>query len=90
MDRDTNVTMPELLREASPFLRNIIIFRNPADRYYSAFYYYRWAAVRRSRGFRRPGLTAGTAVIWRRISAHGLPDSTHALPTPWRPAHSVC
>ncbi|GLI71601.1 hypothetical protein VaNZ11_016865 [Volvox africanus] len=42
MDRNTTVTMPELMREASPFLRNIIIFRNPVDRYYSAFYYYRW------------------------------------------------
>lgn len=35
--------MPELMREASPFLRNIIIFRNPVDRYFSAFYYYRCA-----------------------------------------------
>ncbi|GLI66279.1 hypothetical protein VaNZ11_010037 [Volvox africanus] len=42
MDRNTTVTMPELMREASPFLRNIIIFRNPVDRYFSAFYYYRW------------------------------------------------
>ncbi|GIL90772.1 hypothetical protein Vretimale_16845 [Volvox reticuliferus] len=42
MDRNTTVTMPELMREASPFLRNIVIFRNPVDRYYSAFYYYRW------------------------------------------------
>ncbi|PNW71586.1 hypothetical protein CHLRE_16g660390v5 [Chlamydomonas reinhardtii] len=41
-DRNTTVTMPELMREAAPFLRNIIIFRNPVDRYYSAFYYYRW------------------------------------------------
>eukprot|EP00798_Chlamydomonas_sp_ICE-L_P024282 gene24282-9881_t len=42
--KDVNVTMPELLREASPFLRLIIIFRNPIDRYFSAFYYYRhWA-----------------------------------------------
>lgn len=36
-----NVTMPELMREASPFLRNIMIFRDPVDRYFSAFYYYR-------------------------------------------------
>ncbi|GFR45882.1 hypothetical protein Agub_g7335 [Astrephomene gubernaculifera] len=41
-DRNTSVTMPELMREASPFLRNIVIFRNPVDRYFSAFYYYRW------------------------------------------------
>ncbi|GLC45471.1 hypothetical protein PLESTB_000317600 [Pleodorina starrii] len=40
-DRDTTVTMPELMHEASPFLRNIVIFRNPVDRYFSAFYYYR-------------------------------------------------
>lgn len=39
---DLNVTMPELLREASPFLRLIVIFRNPVDRYFSAYYYYRW------------------------------------------------
>ncbi|GLC45365.1 hypothetical protein PLESTB_000314600 [Pleodorina starrii] len=42
MDRNTTVTIAELMREASPFLRNIVIFRNPVDRYYSAFYYYRW------------------------------------------------
>ena len=39
---DLNVTMPELMRESSPFLRLIIIFRDPVDRYHSAFYYYRW------------------------------------------------
>ena len=38
---DLNVTMPELMRESSPFLRLIIIFRDPVDRYHSAFYYYR-------------------------------------------------
>ncbi|GLC68263.1 hypothetical protein PLESTF_000668100 [Pleodorina starrii] len=41
MDRNTTVTIAELMREASPFLNNIIIFRNPVDRYYSAYYYYR-------------------------------------------------
>lgn len=41
MNRNTTVTMPELMREASPFLRLITIFRNPVDRYFSAFYYYR-------------------------------------------------
>ena len=40
-DKNTSVTMPELMREASPFLRLITIFRNPVDRYFSAFYYYR-------------------------------------------------
>lgn len=39
--KDANATMPDLLWEASPWLRNIIIFRDPIDRYYSAFYYYR-------------------------------------------------
>ncbi len=45
--------MPELMREASPFLRNIIIFRNPVDRYFSAFYYYRWVTAERSSGKRK-------------------------------------
>uniref|UniRef100_A0A7S3R6I9 Sulfotransferase n=1 Tax=Dunaliella tertiolecta TaxID=3047 RepID=A0A7S3R6I9_DUNTE len=39
--RNTNVTMPQLLWEASPWLRSIIIFRDPVERYTSAFYYYR-------------------------------------------------
>jgi len=43
-DRDTNVTMPQLLWEASPWLRNVIIFRDPVERYTSAFYYYRHVA----------------------------------------------
>ena len=38
---DLNVTMPELMYESSPFLRLIVIFRDPVDRYHSAFYYYR-------------------------------------------------
>lgn len=43
MTRDPlTVTLPQLMREASPFLRLIIIFRDPVDRYFSAFYYYRW------------------------------------------------
>ncbi|KAG2484068.1 hypothetical protein HYH03_017088 [Edaphochlamys debaryana] len=41
-DRNTSVTMPELMRDATPWQRNIVIFRNPVDRYYSAFHYYRW------------------------------------------------
>ena len=39
---DLNVTMPELMYESSPFLRLIVIFRDPVDRYHSAFYYYRY------------------------------------------------
>uniref|UniRef100_A0A7S0N6V6 Sulfotransferase n=1 Tax=Chlamydomonas leiostraca TaxID=1034604 RepID=A0A7S0N6V6_9CHLO len=39
---DLQVSMPDLMWESSPWLRNIIIFRDPVDRYYSAFYYYRW------------------------------------------------
>ena len=38
---DLDVTMPELLHESSPWLRLIMIFRDPVDRYFSAFYYYR-------------------------------------------------
>ena len=41
MDRNTTVTISELMREASPFLLSIVIFRNPVDRYYSAYYYYK-------------------------------------------------
>lgn len=44
-NRATNVTMPQLLREASPWLRSIVLFREPADRYASAYYYYGWVAV---------------------------------------------
>ena len=39
--RNLNVSMPLLLREAQPYLRLIVIFRNPVDRYHSAFHYYR-------------------------------------------------
>ncbi len=35
-----NVTIAELLREAQPYLRLLLIFRDPVDRYYSAFHYY--------------------------------------------------
>eukprot|EP00775_Hariotina_reticulata_P000655 gene655-950_t len=38
----SNVTMPALLREAQPYLRLIVLFRNAVDRYHSAFYFYRW------------------------------------------------
>lgn len=37
----TNASMPALLREAQPYLRLIVMFRNPVDRYYSAYHYYR-------------------------------------------------
>eukprot|EP00967_Tisochrysis_lutea_P011569 scaffold13025_cov19-Tisochrysis_lutea.AAC.1 len=37
--------MPQLLWEASPWLRSIIIFRDPVERYTSAFYYYRLVAA---------------------------------------------
>lgn len=40
MSRKTDVTMPQLMREASPWLRSIVIFRDPVERYTSAFYYY--------------------------------------------------
>ncbi|KAG1676849.1 hypothetical protein FOA52_010358 [Chlamydomonas sp. UWO 241] len=42
MTEDMDVNIAQLMREASPFLRLIMIFRNPVERYYSAFYYYRW------------------------------------------------
>ena len=45
MNKKTNVTMPQKLYESSPFLRLIVIFRNPVDRFFSAFYYYRWDGV---------------------------------------------
>lgn len=40
-----NVSMPSLLREAAPYLRLIVLFRDPVDRYQSAFYYYRFACA---------------------------------------------
>jgi N-acetylgalactosamine 4-sulfate 6-O-sulfotransferase len=42
MTKDMDVNIAQLMREASPFLRLVMIFRNPVERYYSAFYYYRW------------------------------------------------
>jgi hypothetical protein len=45
MTKKINITMPQLMYESSPFLRLIVIFRNPVDRYFSAFYYYRWGAL---------------------------------------------
>jgi hypothetical protein len=36
-----NITLPALLREVQPYLRLIVLFRDPVDRYHSAFYYYR-------------------------------------------------
>ncbi|GMH38730.1 hypothetical protein BSKO_06614 [Bryopsis sp. KO-2023] len=39
--RHLNVTLADLLHEAQPYLRLIVIFRNPVDRYFSAYHYYR-------------------------------------------------
>jgi hypothetical protein len=36
-----NASMPALLREAQPYLRLIVMLRDPVDRYYSAYHYYR-------------------------------------------------
>ncbi len=38
---DLNVTIADLIREAQPYQRQIVIFRDPVERYQSAFYYYR-------------------------------------------------
>ena len=40
MNSQSQVTMPQLMREAAPWQRNVIIVRDPVDRYASAFYYY--------------------------------------------------
>lgn len=45
--RNMSATMPDLLREAQPYLRLVAIFRDPVDRWYSAFYYYRSARAAR-------------------------------------------
>ncbi|GIL80774.1 hypothetical protein Vretimale_9126 [Volvox reticuliferus] len=37
----TNVTLAQLIYEAQPYQRQIIIMRDPVSRYYSAFHYYR-------------------------------------------------
>ncbi|KAL6763399.1 P-loop containing nucleoside triphosphate hydrolase protein [Haematococcus lacustris] len=36
----TNITLAQLLREAQPYQRLIVLFRDPVARYYSAFHYY--------------------------------------------------
>lgn len=38
--KNTNVTLAELIHEAQPYQRLIVIFREPVSRYYSAFHYY--------------------------------------------------
>lgn len=38
--KNTNVTLAELIREAQPYQRLIVLFRDPVTRYYSAFHYY--------------------------------------------------
>lgn len=40
-----NVTISDLIREAQPYQRQIVIFRDPVERYQSAFYYYRCVCV---------------------------------------------
>jgi hypothetical protein len=39
--QNLNVSMPALLREAQPYLRLVVLLRDPVERYQSAFYYYR-------------------------------------------------
>jgi hypothetical protein len=49
MDRaDLTVSITDVIREAQPYQRQIVIFRDPVERYQSAFYYYRsvWAGRR--------------------------------------------
>jgi len=36
-----DVTIAELIREAQPYTRLIVLFRDPVERYFSAYYYYR-------------------------------------------------
>jgi N-acetylgalactosamine 4-sulfate 6-O-sulfotransferase len=38
--RGINATLAEYMYEAQPYLRAIVMMRNPVDRYYSAFHYY--------------------------------------------------
>lgn len=40
--KQTNATLAQYLWEATPYARFIVLFRDPVDRYYSAYYYYRW------------------------------------------------
>ncbi|KAK3257076.1 hypothetical protein CYMTET_33825, partial [Cymbomonas tetramitiformis] len=35
----TNVTIAELMREAQPYLKLVVMLRDPVDRLYSAYYY---------------------------------------------------
>lgn len=39
--KNVNVTLAELIFEAQPYQRQIIMMREPVSRYYSAFHYYR-------------------------------------------------
>ena len=39
--RQLNVTLAELIYEAQPYQRQIVMMREPVSRYYSAFHYYR-------------------------------------------------
>jgi len=39
--KNSNVTLAELIYEAQPYQRLIVIMREPVSRYYSAFHYYR-------------------------------------------------
>lgn len=38
--KNTTVTTAELIREAQPYQRLIVLVREPISRYYSAFHYY--------------------------------------------------
>lgn len=49
--KNTNVTLAELIHEAQPYQRLIVIFREPVSRYYSAFHYY---GRRKSEAFAGP------------------------------------
>lgn len=35
------MTVAELMRYAQPYLRNVVILRDPVERYFSAFHYYK-------------------------------------------------
>ena len=39
--RRLNVTLAELIYEAQPYQKQIVMMREPVSRYYSAFHYYR-------------------------------------------------
>jgi hypothetical protein len=38
--RQLNVTLAQLIHEAQPYQKLIVIMREPVSRYYSAFHYY--------------------------------------------------